>query len=331
MIYYFPYHLFYPHSIYRQKTWPIKVFAPYVDMTLPPFLKFGEVGPKLGLNYYHLGFIVATSGSDYTPSWGGYEPLDSPAIAEQIKKVRTNGGDVAISFGGSNNLPIYKVAPDAITTASVYMEVIKEYQVTRIDFDIEGDWLEDREGLDKNFSAIKIIQEQSINSGRRLDTWLTIPVLPTGITSYGLKCLTLALEKNVLISGINLMAMDYGDANAPEPEGKMGTYAISACNHAAEQLARLFAKFRIPKSKNQIYNMLGITSMIGINDVPSEIFTTTDAKELVTYGHNKNLGQLSIWSLNRDHPCPKDVTNYTKCSGVAQQPYEFTKIYNNYQ
>jgi hypothetical protein len=64
--------------------------------------------------------------------------------------------------------------------------------------------------------------------------------------------------------------------------------------------------------------------MIGINDVSSEIFTVTDAKQLASFAQTKQLGLLSFWSANRDDACPNGVPQLT-CSGVVQQKGEFAK------
>lgn len=330
MNHYFPYYINYPLFIYRQKPWPTKVFAPFVDITIPPFLKFGTLGPNIGVSYYNLGFIVATSEKDYTASWGGYESLDSPAIKEQINLVRKNGGDIAISFGGSNNLPIYHVAPDAETTAQEYMKVIRKYNISRIDFDIEGDWLEDEDGLSKNFTAVAMLQRDAKRDNMPLVTMLTIPVLPTGITSYGLKCLNIALTLGMRIDGINLMAMDYGDENAPDPKGKMGQYATEACDAAAIQLTQLFGQYNVNLTLSEIYAMLGLVPMIGVNDVPSEVFYLEDAQYVLDYAFDSSLGQISMWSLNRDQPCTEKHKDSTKCSGIDQKHYAFTDIFKAY-
>ncbi len=57
------------------------------------------------------------------------------------------------------------------------------------------------------------------------------------------------------------MAMDYGDSAAPDPAGRMGTYAIQAATNAYNQA----------RSVGLSSTKMGIIPMIGMNDVMSEV------------------------------------------------------------
>ena len=60
------------------------------------------------------------------------------------------------------------------------------------------------------------------------------------------------------------MAMDYGPGSAPDGANSMGKYAISAAESAFNQVtAAGLTNFKI-----------GVTAMIGKNDVAGEVFTT---------------------------------------------------------
>ena len=68
---------------------------------------------------------------------------------------------------------------------------------------------------------------------------------------------------------------------------------------------------------------VGITVMIGQNDVPAEQFTTADARTVDDFARTMGAGLLSMWSLNRDAPCapplPVVVTKVqTSCSGFRR-------------
>ncbi len=60
---------------------------------------------------------------------------------------------------------------------------------------------------------------------------------------------------------LQLMTMDYGDSAAPNPEGRMGTYAIEAATNAYAQA----------RSVGLTNTKIGIIPMIGVNDVMSEV------------------------------------------------------------
>lgn len=102
--------------------------------------------------------------------------------------------------------------------------------------------------------------------------WYTLPVLPTGLTADGLNVVESALKAGVNLAGVNVMAMDYGESAAPTsgPNAQtMGTYAIRAAEGTYAQLSSLYGKY----GKTYGYSQLGVTPMIGVNDVLTEVFT----------------------------------------------------------
>jgi chitinase len=62
-----------------------------------------------------------------------------------------------------------------------------------------------------------------------------------------------------------------------------------------------------------------LTPMIGRNDVLTEVFHLTDAAELATFAAANDVGMLSMWSVNRDHPCPSNLGVSLTCSSDPQQ------------
>jgi hypothetical protein len=119
------------------------------------------------------------------------------------------------------------------------------------------------------------------------------------------------------------MAMDFGPAAAPNPDGRMGAYAIEAARGLTVQLQKLAAAAHaspVPR--------VGVTPMIGRNDVPGEIFHQEDARQLLAFATANDLALVSFWSVNRDRPCdqPTDSAN-PSCSGIPQAPEEFARIF----
>lgn len=53
------------------------------------------------------------------------------------------------------------------------------------------------------------------------------------------------------------------------------------------------------KTTAQLYAMVILCQMIGVNDVVSNVFYLADADTLNAYAKSKGLGGLSMWSLNR--------------------------------
>jgi hypothetical protein len=70
-----------------------------------------------------------------------------------------------------------------------------------------------------------------------------------------------------------------------------------------------------------------------MNDVTTEVFDQTAARQLLSFAQQRGLGRLAMWSLNRDQPAPGGGTaNYvgTTFSSIAQTPYEFSRIFKQF-
>jgi chitinase len=81
------------------------------------------------------------------------------------------------------------------------------------------------------------------------------------------------------------MAMDYGPCYSD-----MGQAAIDAASATRNQL-----------SSNSISANVGVTPMIGINDVTCEVFSTSDAQQLVNYAQsNSYISLLAYWAVGAD-------------------------------
>jgi len=325
--------------------WPDRVFAPFVDSTLWPIYQLSAEAEKNKVQFYSLGFIVAKSASDGTPTWGTYyeaeqgprsdttlKALNDPnSMQSQIKQHRQNGGDVMVSFGGAANIPIAAVIKDVEELKEQYKQFILAYDLTHIDFDIEGNWVADKSSIDRRSKALTELQAEFKEINRPLEVWYTLPVLPSGLTADGIYVLRSALENEVKIAGVNIMAMDYGDSAAPNPQNQMGYYAIEAASSLHLQLKNLFAEFGISQSESDFWGMIGITPMIGLNDVTTEVFYQEDAKEVVNFAKEKGIRLLSMWSLARDKSAPSgEAASYVSVSNssIKQYPYEFSHLFN---
>lgn len=115
---------------------------------------------------------------------------------------------------------------------------------------------------------------------------------------------------------INLMTMDYGSAVAPDGANSMGKYAISAAKSTYQQAVNV-----------GLTNIkIGITPMIGKNDVAGEVFTLANAREVIEFANAQTwIGWIGMWSINRD------VDNINGAlfasSQIAQKQYDFTNIF----
>lgn len=313
--------------------WPERVYAPYVDVTLWPTPDLTSFASDQSVNFLTLAFVVADPQNQ--PSWGGYASYGlgsdfDAGLRARVDGVRSLGGDVMVSFGGANGRELAQAITDPTALKQAYQSVIDAYNLTRLDFDIEGGAAAEKASIDRRSAAMAALQRDAIAAGRPLQIWLTLPVLPTGLTADGLYVVQSAVKAGVDLAGVNIMAMDYGDSAAPNPAGKMGDYAIQAATSTQQQLKGVYGA---SKTDGQLWAMIGVTPMIGLNDVTTEVFDPQEASEVVAFARQHGLKRLSIWSLNRDRANSSGAINHVEptSSSLAQTPYEFSRIFLPFQ
>jgi hypothetical protein len=310
------------------------VFSPYVDMTLWPQFDFTGASRIGSIEDVTLGFITANAAGQ--PAWGGFTEYtigNGGSVANgtllgqinsQMDAMRAAGINATISFGGAANQELALTGGTAAELAAKYTSVMNAYGVHKLDFDIEGAALGDTGSLKLRSQAIAALQTTGIATGKPVDVSFTLPVMPTGLTADGLRAVQIAVDNHVQISHVNIMAMDYYDPSLPYA-GKMGDYAIQAATAVHDQLMTVYPS----KTSAQVWSMVDVTPMIGVNDDPAEVFTLADAQKLTTFAEQNNLGGLHMWSANRDFPgAPGVLTNVS--SGVAQNPWEFSQTFEQF-
>jgi chitodextrinase len=298
---------------------PAPLFLPYVDMLLWPTPSLSGMATQTGAKYFSPGFIVAGSGCQAT--WGKHYKMSDNFLTSDIASLRSQGGDVIPSFGGAAGTELALACSTVSALQAQYQSVIDTYSLTRIDFDIEGTALSNTAANDRRAKAIVGLQTTASAAGRQLAVQFTLPVLPSGLTSDGLNLLKNAIDNKVDISVVNVMAMDYGrtyDAN------RMGQYAVDAMNTTFAQLRPLYDA---ATTDAQVRAMVGVTPMIGLNDVSPEVFTLDDANTLVSAAQLNGTAFLAFWSVTRDQQCPGRQVVSATCSGIVQSPWDFTKIF----
>jgi Glycosyl hydrolases family 18 len=238
-----------------------------------------------------------------------------------ITALRNLGGDVMVSFGGAANQELAEVITNVPALTAAYQSVITAYGLTHIDFDIEGAAVADHASIDRRSQAIAQLQQAATAAGRKLDVWFTLPVLPTGLTADGLYVIQSALRYGVNIAGVNVMTMDYGDSAAPNPAGHMGDFAIQA---ATSLFSQLKTAYNGTQTDAQLWAKIGLTPMIGMNDIQSEVFTQQDAAKMLAFAQQHGIDRISIWSLNRDYQNSSGRINYVDnfSSSLLQSPLD---------
>jgi len=311
--------------------WPTRASAPYVDATNWPPFDYVAAAQTTGSRFYSLGFIVGDP-ADCSPSWGTYYSIGSGFLAPEINALRSIGGDVSVSFGGAANTELALCTADVVGLKNKYRAVVDTYGLTHVDFDIEGAATADAASVDRRSRAIAMLQAELASAGRTLHVSLTLPVLPSGLTADGVAVVASAVSRGVNVGVINVMAMDYGDSAAPNPDGQMGAYAIQAATSTKNQVKSVYASVGQPLTDAQAWRKIGVTPMIGLNDIVSEKFRQADAQQLVNFATQNNLALLAFWSANRDKQCPGGAIGVVdnNCSSILQQPFEFTNIFKSF-
>jgi chitinase len=301
---------------------PRYLFAPYTDVTLWPTPSLSGMATQTGSKFFSLGFIVAGAGCQ--ASWGGYYNMSQKFLESDIASLRSQGGDVIPSFGGAVGTELAGACSTAATLQAQYQTVIDTYSLTRVDFDVEGAALADATSIDRRNKAIVALQTAALGAGKTLTVQFTLPGLPSGLTSQGISLLQNAIANGVNIGIVNVMTMDYGTFYDPN---QMGQNAVNAMNATIQQLKTLYGT---AKTDAQVRAMVGMTPMIGLNDVSPEVFTLADASTLMSAAQANGIGFLTFWSSDRDRQCSTSPVLSSTCSGVIQSPWAFTSIFESF-
>lgn len=308
------------------------IFAGYVDVTATPAYPFETPSGPAQSNVI-LAFVVAGPDHRCAATWGGAYTLDQATtqldLDRRLSQLRLIGGQARVSFGGQAGTELASACTDPLALREAYQSVVDRYKLTSIDLDIEGTSLADTAAATRRAAAVKDVQDRVKTAGRSLAIWLTLPVGPTGLTASGASVVAGMLSAGVNLAGVNGMAMDFGQAGTPTQPLSKTVIQASTALHA--QVKTAFGQAGQPLDDDQAWAKTGIVPMIGQNDVASEQFTLTDAVAVNQFARAQGVGQLSMWSLNRDSTCAPPLPTalpvvQTSCSGINQGTQRFADL-----
>lgn len=290
-----------------------QVFSPYIDMSLYKSQNLAQIVQESGVEDITLAFML-NSGQDQI-GWGGMGTIQNDVLPagssmlQQIEAVQQMGVNVRVSFGGAAGSEPALQFSSADALADAYQSVIDRYHVNSLDFDIEGGAIANSAANHLRNEALVVVNEANPD----LDISFTLPAMPTGLTYEGLNLLAQAKQDGVDIDVVNIMAMDYGTY---ADSGDMGQDAIDATLATISQLRGLGIDAKV-----------GITPMIGINDVESEVFTVEDANQLMAFAKdNPDIASIGMWSLGRDNASQLNTVSPV-ASGISQSEYQFSGVF----
>src|SRR5256885_3790281 len=285
--------------------------APYV-MPLdndPPDL--GPVMDATGQKSFMLAFVLAPNGGGCTPTWDGTAPLSDSTVASVISKVRAKGGDVSVSIGGFGGTKLGQTCGSPAATAAAYQQVINQYQLKAIDFDLEEPEYENLTAINNELGAAQILQRD--NSG--LYVSITTAGTPSGTGFFGQNVLPNAKNLGFTPNNFSIMPFDNGFSG-----GSSQTSALEAFHGL---LMNTFGW-----NSTTAYNHEGVSLMNGRSDA-GEMFPQSEFTTVFNYATGHGLSRFTFWSVNRDRQCnPPDNGQRVSgtCSSVPQTPWEFTKF-----
>src|SRR5215213_2464793 len=299
-----------------------KVFAPYVDMGLTVDWQLLTIKQQSGIQVFTMGFVVGNGGC--TPTWGGVGATvandtlpNGTTIISLVQGVRAAGGDVIISFGGASGTELAQGCTTVSSLQAAYQSVLNKYSVNsstpvRLDFDIEGGATTDQASITRRNQALVGLK----NANPGLVISYTLPVLPTGLVASGVNILNSVKAAGLNLNVVNIMAMDYGAAN--DNGGQRGLSAQQAASNTHNQVVAAGLSASI-----------GVTPMIGINDVNTEIFQLSDAQSLLNFANaNSYIARISMWSVARDNgSCAGQGFASPTCSGITQSNWAFANVF----
>ena len=300
---------------------PTHVFAPYFEAYSGD--SPATLSTQSGANYETMAFIQTASKGSCTAYWNGdsSQPLTSATFGSDISAIQAKGGDVIPSFGGytadDTGTEIADSCTSVASIAAVYENVITTYNVTRIDLDTEDNSLTNTAGITRRNQAIAQVEAWAASTGRTVQFQYTLPTTTSGLASSGLAVLQNAVANNAVVSVVNIMTFDYYDGATHE----MGTDAENAATGLYNQLHTLYPS----KTAAQLWGMIGITLMPGIDDYgAAETTTVADAATVESWATGKGLAELSFWALERDNGGCVGTAGSDTCSGIAQNTWDFS-------
>jgi chitinase len=150
---------------------------------------------------------------------------------------------------------------------------------------------------------------------------VTLPVegITAGLADPGIELLQ-AVEDTGAEVTVNAMTMNFDAAG-----GGWGRAMTTAAEAVKDDLDSIWTE----KSDAELYEMLGVTPMIGANNSGGTT-KSADATYLLDWAAGKDLGFVRFWSVNRDNGNCTDGSVASNCSGISQTTYQLTDQFHDY-
>ncbi|MFD5703063.1 chitinase [Streptomyces lasiicapitis] len=288
--------------------------APYEYLGWGSPQKPTDVMAATGVKWFTLAFILSDGGCN--PAWDGSRPLKGGSDESAIKSIRAAGGDIVVSVGGWSGAKLGEKCSSATALAGAYQKVIDAYKLRAFDVDIENTEFNNPSVRQRVVDALKIVEQK--NPG--IVTYVTLGTTPNGPDATGKDLIQRGARAGLAADAWVIMPFDF-DGHS----GTMGDASVSALEGLKNTVKSAYGY-----SDTDAYKRIGVSSMNGKTDVAGETVTTADFKKILGYAKQHHIARFAFWSVNRDRSCAGGGSPGDSCSGVGQQPYEFTKIVAQY-
>jgi chitinase len=249
----------------------------------------------------------------------------------EIEQIRSQGGDVAISFGGENGTLLESVCgPQGF--AKVMEDVEKTYKPAFIDFDVEGANLNNVAANTDRIEALRLF----LTAHPSAIIQFTLPANNEGLANNGIAFVQQLLNSTTGLWAYrnnfryNLMTMAWYS----QYSGTVEKSIEDAVTAGSSQLKNVYCSQSSGACTYQaqdFYKMIRVTARIGV-DYDGHIMQINEAKTLTDYAKRIGLGGISFWSIDVDQNRNSSVNcgaSYAQpdCSGVDQYPFQYTKTF----
>jgi hypothetical protein len=296
-------------------------FAPYVfafsfgNTSAFKFSSLANLQSQRRVQGLSLAFVIADGGACRATQ-------DIQRNQGDINAFRNGGGKLKASFGGALGTYLENACATDVQMADVVTGFVNQTGITDLDFDVEQPQALTADINAKRARALRLVQQRN----PQVKISFTVQAIPRdknntpgGMTAAAVGAVQAAKDAGVKVSIVNLMTMDYGAFFSAGR--RMGDLAVSAATDEITQLQKIFGI-----NADQAAAMVGITPMLGTNDVTSEVFSADDARTVVAFAKQRKVGLLSFWAINRDQVC--GAPNIANCSGINTANFQFTDIFS---
>jgi Glycosyl hydrolases family 18 len=313
---------------HRSRPLPHQVFAPYFE-TYDTAAGPAALSQQSGAKFLSLAFLETAQAGSCTAYWNGdtSEPIAASSFGSDIAAIQAAGGNVIPSFGGytadTTNTDIADSCTSVSAIAQVYESLITTYHVPRIDLDVEGNSVTNTAGINRRNEAVAQTEAWAAAHHQRIQFSYTLPTFPTGLPPAELAVLQNAVADGARISTVNLLTFDYYIGT----EQDMVADTESAASGLFGQLQSLYPD----ASARQLWHMIGVTEMPGIDDFGTdETFSTADAHTILQWAQQQGIGFLSFWALQRDNGGCPGTKGAGTCSGLTQPDWYFSHVFEHF-